>query len=76
MSKQAGFNVLHRVCYGREKSVLMMKWILDVMPHLSKPDILNTEKNVNHCVSYIYSPAVNKLSYSCTCNARSYSSVF
>ena len=52
--QQKGRNVLHRVCSGPEGSVETLQWLLEVMPHLKTPGILNTGKNVNLYCSYIH----------------------
>ena len=45
--QQKGRNVLHRVCSGPEGSVETLQWLLEVMPHLKTPEILNEGKNVS-----------------------------
>ena len=49
--QQKGRNVLHRVCSGPEGSVETLQWLLEVMPHLKTPEILNEGKNVGALIS-------------------------
>ena len=67
--QQKGCNVLHRVCCGPEGSVETLQWLLEVMPHLKTPEILNEGKNVNtHCKkyhSYSYLQHKGGIAYEC-----------